>query len=83
LTGSVVDAIETGVYALFGLYAFTSAVQGWHKTKLDFLSRVMMAICAVGLLWPAGREVHIAALLILLGLVWISGRRSRALAHAG
>ncbi len=78
LTGSVLDAIETGFYALFGLYAFTSAVQGWQKTKLDVITRAAMAACAAGLLWPAGREVHIAALLILLGLIWVLGRRAPA-----
>ena len=41
------------LFALFGLYAFTVAVQGRQRYKLAPPARLLMAVCSVALLWPA------------------------------
>jgi len=72
LTGSVVQTLEVGLYTLLGLYAFTSAVQGWQKVQLNLMWRSLMALCALGLLWPLLREVHLLTALVLIGAcVWL------------
>lgn len=70
MTGTFADQLEIGFYALLGLYAFTSAVKGWHVVKLNPLLRLVMAACAFGLLWPLPREVHIATAVVLAALIW-------------
>jgi len=77
LTGNTGDALEIGLYALLGLYAFTSAVTGWHRIRLNPVVRLLMTACAIGLLWPADRAVHIAAALILIALVTFLVRQAR------
>ncbi len=77
LTGNTGDALEIGLYTLLGLYAFTSAVTGWHKVRLNVASRLLMMACAVGLLWPADRIVHIGAGVVLIALVAYLSRQAR------
>ncbi|MCP3670748.1 MAG: TRAP transporter fused permease subunit [Gammaproteobacteria bacterium] len=79
LTGTLYDALEVGLYALLGLYAFTSAVQGWHRIKLVLPLRILMATCAVTLLWPADRVVHIVATVVLVGLAITLTRKARVI----
>ena len=77
LTGNTGDALEIVLYTLLGLYAFTSAVTGWHKVRLNVASRLLMMACAVGLLWPADRIVHIGAGVVLIALVAYLSRQAR------
>lgn len=78
ITGDIYDAIEVGLFALFGLYAFTSAIKGWHVIKLNILTRVLMTVAAIGLLWPLDRVYHLAAAALLIGLVVFLNRQKKA-----
>jgi TRAP transporter 4TM/12TM fusion protein len=68
ITGSWLEVAEVGLFTVLGLYAFTSSVQGWQRVRLAPWQRLLMATAAVGLLWPFGREVHVLAALLLVGL---------------
>ncbi|MGN7613721.1 TRAP transporter permease [Magnetococcales bacterium HHB-1] len=73
LTGTWVQTLEVGFFSLLGLYAYTSAMIGWHRIKLNLPLRLLMSIAALGLLWPADRSVHLffTALLIAM-VVWFT-----------
>jgi TRAP transporter 4TM/12TM fusion protein len=79
ITGDLTDIMEIGLYTLLGLYAFASAIQGWHKIKLNLIMHLTMAACAIGLLWPFAREIHILSGLALIGLVFVLSRMARTL----
>jgi TRAP transporter 4TM/12TM fusion protein len=83
LIGRPPEVLETACFALFGLYAFTSAVQGWQRTRLQGWERLLMAGCAFALLWPLGREVHLGAAAVLVALLaWLASRPRRARARS-
>ena len=75
LWGSWQQALEVALFALPGLYAFTCAIQGWSTVKLAGWARLLMAVIAVGLLWPAGTAIHLAFVALLVGLTWVTARR--------
>ncbi|MGB1110663.1 MAG: TRAP transporter large permease subunit, partial [Gammaproteobacteria bacterium] len=68
LTGSTEEVLEIGLYTALGLYAFTSAVQGWHMVKLNIFTRLIMVGCTFALLWPLDRVYHIAGAVVLVTL---------------
>ncbi|MEJ2575462.1 MAG: TRAP transporter fused permease subunit [Gammaproteobacteria bacterium] len=80
LTGDWLDVLRVGTFTLLGLYAFTAAVQGWQKQRLNWMTRPLMAACALGLLWPFGWEIHLAAAAALLSLIVLLRRGTRAAA---
>lgn len=75
LTGTWAERIETGLFALFGLYAFTAAVQGWERRRLAAAQRLALAACALALLWPAGRWLHLGAAALLFAFLADARRR--------
>ncbi len=78
VTGGWMAALETGLFALGGLYAFVAALKGWHVVKLQPVERLSLALVAVVLLWPLDRLWHLLALGGLLLLVWRLHRRRGA-----
>ena len=69
VTGSWPEVLETGAFALAGLYAFVAALKGWHVVRLGLVSRLVMGAVALALLWPLPRVAHLLALVVLVGLV--------------
>lgn len=78
LTGSFAEQLEVGLFALLGLYAFVSAIKGWHVVKLNLPLRIAMSLCAFGLLWPLPTAVHLAATIALIALVMLLHRMRSA-----
>ncbi len=64
-------------FALFGLYAFTAALQGFMETRLNPLFRLLTLAAAVALLWPTTLLVHLAGLVVLVGIFITSFRASQ------
>src|SRR5210317_464000 len=50
--GSLIDDLTIFIFALFGLYAFAAALEGFMEARLDLVSRLLAVVCAVALLWP-------------------------------
>ncbi len=80
--GSWTEVALIFVFALFGLYAFTASLQGFMEAKLRWPMRLLTLCCAVALLWPVAWPVHLAGMLVLIGLFIISFRTSRKEAAA-
>jgi len=85
ITGSPYQALEVFVFALAGLYAFTAVMQGWVRVRLNLPARGLLAVCAMGLLWPADLTVHALFLAALAGILIVvqRGKRSTAGGQAG
>lgn len=66
ITGDWLQRLEVGLFGLFGLYAFISAIQGWGQFQLTMLQRGVLALLALGLLWPLPSSVHLSLCVILL-----------------
>jgi len=81
VTGSWPEVLETGAFALAGLYAFVAALKGWHVVRLGVVLRLVMGVVALALLWPLPRIAHLLALAVLVGLV-IHLHRGRVAARA-
>jgi TRAP-type uncharacterized transport system fused permease subunit len=73
VTGTLAEAAEVFVFALGGLYAFSAFMQGWSGGLLGPMRRLLVGLCALGLLWPAGTWMHLGVLAALL-LVLLSNR---------
>jgi TRAP transporter 4TM/12TM fusion protein len=75
--GSWADDFTIFFFALFGLYAFACALEGFMEARLNLLLRLLTFGCAVALLWPAHWYVHVVGL-VGLAIIFVSNfRRSR------
>ncbi len=75
--GSWNEVFAIFFFALFGLYAFTAALQGFMETKLNPLFRLLTLGAAVALLWPTTILVHVAGLVVVVAIFMMSFRASR------
>jgi len=75
--GSWVDDFMIFFFALFGLYAFAVALEGFMEMRIGFFVRLLTLGCAGALLWPAPWWVHLAGLVTLVGLFVLNWRESR------
>ena len=75
--GSWADDFMIFFFALFGLYAFAAGLEGFMEARLNLSVRLLTLGCAVALLWPAAWWVHVAGLMVLIGLFLTSFRTSR------
>lgn len=65
-------------FALFGLYAFTAAFQGFMEARLNLLFRLLTLGAAVALLWPTTWIIHLGGLALLLAVFMINWKQSRS-----
>ncbi len=65
------------IFALFGLYAFTAALQGFMEARLNPLPRFVTLVAAVALLWPTTWLIHLAGLVALVVIFILNWRISR------
>jgi TRAP transporter 4TM/12TM fusion protein len=75
--GSWIDDFTIFFFALFGLYAFAAALEGFMEARVNLPVRLLSAGCAVALLWPAPVWVHLVGLIVLIVLFMGSFRKSR------
>jgi TRAP transporter 4TM/12TM fusion protein len=75
--GSWLDDFTIFFFALFGLYAFAAGLEGFMEARLSLPLRLLTLACAAALLWPASLWVHLAGLLVLIGLFMLSFKVSR------
>lgn len=70
-------------FALFGLYALTGAIAGHLEAPLSWLWRLVTLAAAVALFWPHAPLVHVAGLVVLVGVVGVNvrGRWAREAAN--
>jgi TRAP transporter 4TM/12TM fusion protein len=59
---------EIFIFALFGLWALSAAVEGYWENPMPLLPRLTALITGVALLWPAGLLIHSAALVVFIAL---------------
>jgi TRAP transporter 4TM/12TM fusion protein len=64
-------------FALFGLYAFTAALQGFMESRLNPLLRLLTLGSAAALLWPTTWYIHLAGLGVLMVVFTLNWRVSR------
>jgi TRAP transporter 4TM/12TM fusion protein len=75
--GSWIDDFTIFFFALFGLYAFAAALEGFMEARVNLPVRLLSVGCAVALLWPASVWVHLVGLIVLIVLFMGSFRKSR------
>ena len=61
-------------FALFGLYAFTAALQGHMESRLNPFFRLLALGAAAALLWPTTWWVHTAGLIVLVAIFVVNWR---------
>ncbi len=73
--GDAETLIRLTVFGIFGLYAFVAVMEGYLEDKLNLVSRGLLLIAAIAMLWP---NLHIGlqfAGLVIFLTVFISGKR--------
>jgi len=75
--GSWLDDFMIFFFALFGLYAFAAALEGFMEARISLLVRLMSLGCAVALLWPLAWWIHLIGMVALIFLFLASFRTSR------
>lgn len=75
--GSWLEVLQIFFFAIFGLYAFTAALQGFMEAKLNLLLRLISFGCAIALLYPVSVLIHGAGLMVLTVLFLYSFKKSR------
>ncbi len=78
VSGSWVQALEVALFALFGLYAFSAALEGWLEGRVSWPERMLLVVLAVLLFLPdLAWFLKTLAVLALAAMVW----RSRRFSH--
>ncbi|MGB0684288.1 MAG: TRAP transporter permease [Magnetovibrionaceae bacterium] len=73
--GPVEEVARIFLFAMFGLYAFAGAFQGYLEGPLNPVLRVALGGASAAMLWPHGSLViDLAGLAVLIGL-WIWSKR--------
>ena len=70
LSGDWPVMIEIFIFAIFGLWAISAAIEGYWENKLNIIMRVVVLGVGASLLWPLDRSFHIAALVAFFVLLW-------------
>ncbi|HEB97279.1 MAG TPA: TRAP transporter fused permease subunit [Sedimenticola thiotaurini] len=77
LSGDWPRVLETALFAMLGIYAFTASLQGWLGGRIGLLQRGLAMLLALGLLWPAPVWLHLGSALLLVALWYHRGFMSR------
>ena len=72
--GSWAEDFKIFFFALFGLYAFTAALQGHMEARLNPVFRLFTLGAAAALLWPTTWWVHTTGLAVLVGIFVVNWR---------
>ena len=72
--GSWVEVFTVFFFALFGLYAFAAAIEGYMENKLSPLFRLLTLGAAGALLWPTVWLIHLLGLIVLIGIFVLNRR---------
>ncbi|SFP77652.1 TRAP transporter permease [Tranquillimonas alkanivorans] len=80
LGGPIALVIWTGLIAILALVAFAAAIEGWLFAPMDVVSRVLTVPATIAVFHPnhAVEAAGAAALLAILGVNWLRGRREGA-----
>ena len=81
LGGPPEQVLEIFVTAIFGLYAFGAAIEGYAEGKLNVALRLVMAAAAAICLWPTAFAIHAVGIALTVGVILYS-RRQRLRAEA-
>lgn len=75
--GSWGEVFTIFFFALFGLYAFAAGIEGYMENKLNPLFRLLTLGVAGALLWPTVWLVHLAGLIVLIGIFVLNRRTTQ------
>lgn len=74
MSGDLAAMAEVTLFALFGLWALTSALEGYAKGPIGWPFRAVFLALGVGLLCPLGVVVHTGLTVVLIAANQLSGR---------
>ena len=80
--GSWLEIFTIFFFALFGLYAFTCALQGHMENSISWPQRLILLVLAFFLLKPTVMVIHAAAAVLFIAFFFFNVRKSSAKALA-
>ena len=80
--GTLVQDLYIFFFALFGLYAFASGIEGYMEARLNLVLRLLTLTSAVLLLWPTDWWINVAGWFLLAGVFVYNKRQDLALQNA-
>jgi TRAP-type uncharacterized transport system fused permease subunit len=78
LGGSLMEIMEIFFFSVFGIYAFSGALEGHMEAPLNWLWRVLLLGAATGLLWPNETLYHVIGLILFIVIFAVNVRARRA-----
>lgn len=73
--GDFETVLRLTIFGIFGLYAFVAVMEGYLESELNLVTRTLLLVAAVAMLWP---NLHIAiqlAGLLMFLLIFVMGHR--------
>lgn len=74
VSGTWVEILQIGFFALFGIYAFNAVVQNYAEGPLKLWHWPLLIAGAVGTFWPLFLVANIAGALLIIAVVLLSKR---------
>jgi TRAP transporter 4TM/12TM fusion protein len=68
IDGTWEDRIIISSFALIGLFALTVAFTGYLFKSLNYLTRILLFLCAIAIFWPGSLWINFLGLFILIGI---------------
>ena len=78
LGGTLPEIFEIFIFGVFGVYAFSGALEGHLEAPLNWGWRLMSAVAAVGLFWPNETLYHLIGLVIFALVFFVNSRAARS-----
>lgn len=78
LGGSLKEILEVFFFSVFGIYAFSGALEGHMEAPLNWLWRVLLLGAATGLLWPNQTLYHVIGLILFIVIFAVNLRARKA-----
>jgi TRAP transporter 4TM/12TM fusion protein len=74
ISGNLIEVMQIGFFALFGIYAFNSLVQNYAEGPIKVWAYPMLIIGSIGAFWPLNLAANIGGAVLVVGVIMISKR---------
>ena len=75
ISGDLIEVLQIGFFALFGIYATNAIIQWYAEGPIGPVSALLLVLGAVGAYWPLALIPNIIGALTILTVIVLSSNR--------
>ena len=76
MSWDIVSVLVTGGFAIVGTYAFIAAIEGYLESEINVMTRVVLVVLGVALVWPdVSVVIRLVCVALFVGIFIHSGRK--------